>query len=439
MTSIRSVHAAQAAGAPRPRHRRVPGAISHALATASRAGAPQRIAGPAHIGAIAAPRWATLGEENRERHTEGTGRERPPRPLGVAAGVPWQPRQPTRSHVFQSLAVRFLEALDNLPGIQGVAAAALSAVAVLLVRGDTPIPPDVTPEPGSWKFAALGDYGAGTNAQARVAANILIGRPELVITAGDNVYPTGRWIDYARNWDPPQFMGRLARSIAFMPALGNHDMYRDDLRPYFGHFPHLQGRPYYSYVHRNAHFMALDSDQDLRPGSAQYRWLEAELKRSTSTWRVVYLHYPMYGRSPDDFDEIRDAVQPLLARYNVQLLVAGHEHNYTRANPVQGVTHVLTGGGGQQVFPFTEKQQAHVARRKAAFHHVEVSVGRHQLVVRAIDEWGRRIDTVAIAATAAVQAREGAAQLQRTLTGAPTTTRRARLPQSRRRRAPDRA
>lgn len=360
--------------------------------------------------AVAAVR--VLGSENKERHRSSFNNELPPRPLGVASGMPWEPREPMRDHALQSLTVRFLETIEHIPMLQPVAAALAGAIALAKgVRADDPAPSPVADPPGAWKFAALGDYGAGTDQQRRVAANILRSGAELVITAGDNVYPTGRWEDYARNFDPPDLMGVLATRIPFMPALGNHDMYRDDLRPYFGHFPHLQGRPYYAYTMRNVHFLALDGDQDLRKGSAQYRWLEQELASSKEPWRVVYLHYPLYGRDLNAYDEIRKAVQPLLAKYKVQLLIAGHEHNYQRSIPIDGVTHLLTGGGGQQVFPFTNHKPSHTAVRRATFHHVEVAVGATQLVVRAIDQHGRLIDTAVIPIGAVAQAKQGVAAL----------------------------
>ncbi len=326
---------------------------------------------------------------------------RPPRPLGVATGTAWEPRDPERVVAKQSFDVWGVEFLEKYPLIQPLVAAALRVAAAHRKGGpaDAPTPPpDVANEAGSWMFAAVGDYGTGSAQQARVAANILRARPQLVVTVGDNVYPTGRWEDYARNWDPPHLYGTLAREIPFMPTVGNHDMYHDDMRPYFGHFPHLNGQPYYTYAMKNAQFFALDSDQDLRVGSAQYRWLEAQLAGTRQRWKIVYLHYPLYGRDPRAFDEIRRALQPLFVRYGVQLVLAGHEHNYQRSHAIQGVTHILTGGGGQQVWPFMSSAGPHTARRAAAYHHVEVSVGPSRMVVRAIDENGRRIDTAVIPA-----------------------------------------
>lgn len=344
-------------------------------------------------------------DENPDRHREGVDRERPPRPLGVTPGAAWEPRNPTRSFAANTITYRFLEALEAAPWLQDVAVAAFKVVSPLLSGDRDQPPPDQPDEPGSWRFAAIGDYGAGTSHLAKVAANLARSGAQLVVTTGDNVYPTGRWQDYQRNWEPE--MGRVARTRKFMPALGNHDMYKDDLRPYFGHFPHLKGNTYYTFTERNAQFYALDGDQDIRPGSAQYRWLDQELKASKQPWKVLYLHYPLFGSSSKG-NEISDAVQPLAEKYGVQLVIAGHEHNYLRSKPIGGVTHMLTGGGGQRVYPFMSRKSDHLAYRAAKYHHLELSVGATRLVVRAIDEDGNRIDTATIPVDAVAQARWGA-------------------------------
>jgi predicted phosphodiesterase len=348
-------------------------------------------------------------DENPLRHGEGVDAERPPRPLGIASGAVWEPRNPTRSFTGHTLTYRALEALEAAPWLQDIAVQALKLISPLVARDRHEIPADVADDPGSWKVAAIGDYGAGTGHLHKVAANLARSGAQLVITAGDNVYPTGRWQDYQKNWEPA--MGEISRTRSFMPALGNHDMYKDDLRPYFGHFPQLKGNAYYTFTQKNAQFYALDGDQDIRVGSAQYRWLEQELASSKQPWKVVYLHYPMVGSSAEP-NEISEAVQPLLEKYGVQLVVAGHEHNYLRAKPVGGVTHVLTGGGGQRVYPFMSKMPAHLAKRAAEYHHLELSIGAARMVVRAIDENGTRFDTVEIPVDAVQQARGGATLLR---------------------------
>jgi hypothetical protein len=329
-----------------------------------------------------------------------------PRPIGVDPTWSWEPRLAERNQTKNNIVVNFVEWIEEHQYFQTIGAMLVGIYSNLFIHDDGTPGASAKNEQGSWTFAAVGDYGAGTHEEALVAQTVANAKPELIITVGDNVYPTGRWQDYQRNFDP--YYGEISKKIPFMPSLGNHDLYRDDLRPYFGHFKHIQGRPYYGYVYKNVHFMSLDGDEDLRAGSAQYRWLEEELKNSTQTYRVIYLHYPLYGRDAEDFKEIRTSLQPLLAKYHVQLVVTGHEHNYQRSYPIEGTTHILTGNGGQQVFPFAVKRGAHVAYRKATWGHVEFSVGPTRMVARAFDQNGRLIDTTVIPATGVADGQTGA-------------------------------
>lgn len=333
-----------------------------------------------------------------------------PRPLGVAPGFPWEPRHPEREQIKNNFVIKAVEFFEDHPNVPNLAAVLLDMFSKLFVHDKRPAGAPVADPPGVWKFAAVGDYGVATKMQEHIVQNIHRGNPELVVTTGDNVYPTGRWEDYARNFDPPQYMSSVAKRFPFMPSLGNHDLYMDDLRPYFGHFPHLKGNPYYTFIHKNAQFYALDGDQDLRPGSAQHAWLKKELAESKSKWKIVYLHYPMHSSKPmSEVKEIREAVEDLMAKYNVKLVIAGHEHTYERSKPIKGIVHIITGGGGQTAFGFTSAVPDKTAYRKKEYNHVEVSVGDDALVVRAIGEDGNVFDTSVIPLTGPAQAAAGAA------------------------------
>lgn len=323
-----------------------------------------------------------------------------PRPAGIDPNIPFEPRLARRSTLKHSVWSRFIEYFMESP-LQGVVAAVVGVYGRMFVHDDGTSGADVPDEPGSWMFATVGDYGSGSLHEARVATQILLARPSMLLTVGDNVYPFGRWSDYATNYDPAHMYGNLARRIPIMPSIGNHDeVYKDDLQPYFAHFPHLKGRPYYSFTKDNVDFFSLDGDEDLRPGSIQYRWLEQQLKRSKTTWRIIYLHYPFHSDEVGDFEEIRSALTPLLRKYRVQLVLSGHVHNYQRSNPIDGTVHIITGNGGQQVFASRRKRPKEVAFRQAVYGYVQVSVGPTRLVVRAYDEDGRLFDATTILASA---------------------------------------
>ncbi len=331
-----------------------------------------------------------------------------PRPNGVAPGFPYEPRVPYRESSKTDFVIRAVEWFEDNPQWPNLGRLLLDIWYRMVVRERQAPVVDVPDPEGSWRFAAIGDYGAGTPQQAMVARNILRSRPELLVTTGDNVYPTGRWEDYQKNFLPEHLMGQVIRQVPIMPALGNHDLYLDDLVPYFHYFPQLQGLPYYTFTHRDAQFFALDTDQDLSPGSAQYRWLEAELARSDSRWKVVYMHYPPVSTAPNGGDdELRRWIAPLMEKYGVQLVLSGHEHSYQRSYPISGPTYVLTGGGGQITYAFRGRRQPWLARRVPAFHHTEIAVGRDQMVVRAIDKRGNLIDVATIPVTGATHAIDG--------------------------------
>ena len=67
-------------------------------------------------------------------------------------------------------------------------------------------------------------------------------------------------------------------------------------------------------------------------------WLEKTLSENPNTWTVVFTHYPIYSCSQGRNNErYRNAVQPILEKYNVDLVLAGHDHTYCRGFNTENV------------------------------------------------------------------------------------------------------
>ncbi len=65
---------------------------------------------------------------------------------------------------------------------------------------------------------------------------------------------------------------------------------------------------------------------------------------------MVYLHHPLYSSGEHGSTiELRHVMESILASGGADIVFAGHDHNYERTLPQQGVTHVVTGGGGAHV------------------------------------------------------------------------------------------
>lgn len=343
---------------------------------------PPIIAKVAHAFTFAAPRARPPGLDRRQPYEPAVD--------GRAPGwVDWVPNAFTRT-------------LYDLPGVTEFINRRAS-------RSDEKVPMRLVgtpgakqhPGPDATRVAVIGDFGEGTPAQRRIARQLAAWAPDRVATVGDNVYPVGRERDWAEHFDAIYDPVALPRS-SWRPALGNHDYYDGDLLPYFDRFPQLAGAAYYDWSSGPVQFLVLDTEQRLDPGSAQYRWLEAKLAASRSPLRVVQLHRPVYSSSENLWAQgFRAGLGPLLARHGVDLVLQGHEHGYERSQAIDGVTYVVTGGGGSSPTPRGGGLPARSVVRGSGYNWVQLAIDGTKLVANVVDDYGRHVDGFTIPARAA--------------------------------------
>ena len=106
---------------------------------------------------------------------------------------------------------------------------------------------------------------------------------------------------------------------------------------------------WYSFDWGDVHFVALDSE---RTGPVQAAWLDADLTANQLPWTIVYWHKPPFSSGEHGSDgATRAQFVPILEKHKVPLVLNGHDHDYERTTPQNGVTYVVTGGGGVGVRP----------------------------------------------------------------------------------------
>jgi predicted phosphodiesterase len=145
--------------------------------------------------------------------------------------------------------------------------------------------------------------------------------------------------------------------FGMMPSIvtpGNHefDSNEDKPRTFSKHWNQIYQMPVNSpskkYSNRNYYidyqgvrFVSLDS-----PSLGNYpedstlvlNWLEKTLSENPNRWTVFFTHYPIYSCSQGRNNErYRNAVQPMLEKYNVDLVLAGHDHTYCRGFNTENV------------------------------------------------------------------------------------------------------
>ncbi|MFH1212787.1 MAG: metallophosphoesterase, partial [Candidatus Neomarinimicrobiota bacterium] len=65
-------------------------------------------------------------------------------------------------------------------------------------------------------------------------------------------------------------------------------------------------------------------------------WLDSLLARNPNRWTIVAFHHPLYsmGHIRDD-RQTRDAFLPIFDKYQVDLVLSGHDHVYSRTYPLR--------------------------------------------------------------------------------------------------------
>jgi 3',5'-cyclic AMP phosphodiesterase CpdA len=236
----------------------------------------------------------------------------------------------------------------------------------------------------------IGDSGSRLTATAQAVGELSAIEPvDGLVLTGDNVYPTG---------DPSGLPDTVFEPFADVLAdaelyavLGNHDVmdgHADGQMAELG----MPG-PWWARHLDDVLLVGLDSNHADDPD--QQAWLEATLAGATERWRIVVVHHPPYSAGYQGSNQaVRDAFVPLFERYGVQLVVSGHDHDYQRSVPIDGVTYVVTGGAAGTRRTGDDDFTA----VSFSWHHfVELAVFDDRLVVRAVNQDRRVADEAVIA------------------------------------------
>jgi predicted MPP superfamily phosphohydrolase len=199
---------------------------------------------------------------------------------------------------------------------------------------------------GSLKFSVLGDFGTGTSSQYQLADQMakLHGRfnYQIVVLVGDNLYGSERPQDFQKKFEIP-YKPLLDAGVKFYACLGNHDAREQRYYKLFN----MNGKLYYTFDPKpNVRFFFLESTY---PVPEQIQWVEQELKASSNDWKIVVFHHPLYSsgeRHGSDL-RLREVLEPLFLKYNVSVVLNGHDHFYERVKPQKGIQYFVVGSGGQ--------------------------------------------------------------------------------------------
>ena len=271
--------------------------------------------------------------------------------------------------------------------------AALALAGVAWQQALTAAPPPPPPPAQSLRWLAVADSGSGDANQRAVGqqmAAVHRRRPvDLVVLGGDNIYPSGDMALIEATFRRP-YADLLAAGVPFHAVLGNHDIRTANGVPQVAYKPFgMQGRTY-NLRRGPVEFFLLDTNGNA-DWQRQLSWLRTVLARSTAPWKVVVGHHPiyssgLYGNDPG----LQAKLAALMRKHGVQLYINGHEHNYERSVPIDGITYLVVGGGGASLRPVIATAQSARAISVHSFAELEATTG--ELSITAWDKTGRQID-----------------------------------------------
>ena len=291
-----------------------------------------------------------------------------------------------KSYTVRLSAVSGAAKLSRLPYLARLAPAAPTAPAPSDPTPTAPAP--TTPAPsipatGAVNVVAAGDIacrpadaawngGLGTDGACRQSAvsNLVLPTDAAVLTLGDNQYPAGAMADFQSGFGSS--WGGLASRLR--PAPGNHEYYTAGAAGYFDYFGSIgvaagdRAKGYYATDVGSWRLLSMNSnctEVSCSAGSAQEQWLRAELSaaRTAGKCTLAYWHHPRASSGEHGDNLSVDALWRALHQLGGDVVLAGHDHNYERFDPLgadatpasDGPRSFVVGTGGRSHYTVTAR------------------------------------------------------------------------------------
>jgi len=211
-------------------------------------------------------------------------------------------------------------------------------------------------------------YSAAPDSKFILVTGDLVSRPWEDFSWGDLFYAAG-WV---------------TKRVPFVMVTGNHGYYHEARSADVDGYLHWLWRPHFTqpqngpvgmgetafyFVYQGVKFIVLNGNEKL---AEQVKWLEELLKNNNSRWTILAIHQPVYSTGKDrDNPELRGMLLPVIDKYDVDLVLQGHDHTYGRTYKLKngkivcdnekGTVFVVS-VSGPKFYPINEKHKKLMAK-----------------------------------------------------------------------------
>lgn len=155
----------------------------------------------------------------------------------------------------------------------------------------------------------------------------------------------GDFVETANNALLWQYTFNLAsdelRNNTIIPVVGNKDL--NFVTKYFtvgSETDSYTHNGWYSFDYEGVHFTVINSGDESNISKQQIKWIKKDLAAANDNlWKIVLIHKAPYSDAnhADDSDvvHIREELMELFEKYEVDVVIQGHDHYYFRSHPVE--------------------------------------------------------------------------------------------------------
>jgi hypothetical protein len=262
---------------------------------------------------------------------------------------------------------------------------------------------DIACDPGDPSYySGIGD---STHCRQKYTSNLLLNEGyATVLPLGDNQYDNATLAKYNTSYNPS--WGRV-KPITH-PVPGNHEP--GNATGYFDYFNGSgaanglagpRGKGYYSYDVGSWHLIALNSNCSQVPcssGSAQERWLRADLAAHQNPCTLAYWHHPRFSSGHDGNNTFMQPIWQDLYNAGAELVLSGHSHDYERFAPqnasgkldrANGIRQFVVGTGGAFFTGISTKKPNSEVRQNSTYGVLRVTLGAGSYTWKFVPESGK--------------------------------------------------
>jgi hypothetical protein len=235
----------------------------------------------------------------------------------------------------------------------------------------------------NYYIGAAGDWGSARNDNWEQTVDLMIdNKINLALGLGDYSYGSVEEFE-------PVINELKETKIPMKGARGDHDS---------NSYAELFGQPsmVFAFDAGLARIILLDSEKS---ASSNAEFLEKELKATKQPWKIVVTTTPLYT-SPSDHRADKDqttALQPLLDKYGVDLVIWGDNHNYERIKfPNKHTVFIQSGTGGESHYEFEGQINESIYQNDNDYGFTKILISPSSLMGQFISHSGKILDNFSI-------------------------------------------